>query len=65
MTIAHIHLIYFIPLWKMMNSPVFDNPIKGYGLIASGGRKEIFLGWPIAPSYMSPNAGVGCGVSND
>ncbi len=28
-------------------------------------RDDLYLGWPIAPSYMSPNAGVGgsCGVS--
>ncbi len=31
MTIAHIHLIYFIPLWKILNSPVF----------AQGDRKEM------------------------
>ncbi len=40
---------------------------RKYVVWGGGGlqRDVVYLGWPIAPSYMSPNAGVGgsCGVS--
>ncbi len=59
---THHHVtIQHLRVWPVRCSVVSKITII---LTAGGSQRDVCPGWPIAPSYMSPNAGGGgCGVS--